>query len=237
MMLVEQRKLALDDPAEKYLPEFRNMRVYASGGVDDMVTVPLKRPITIEDLLTHNSGIVYHFNGNTPVHQYYRKHGVMRDTPVGRSPDDGPPARSLDELVARIGKAPLLHQPGEGFVYSYSTTVLGAVIERVTGKKLDRALHDMLFGPLGMKDAGFFVSDSKLDRFTTLYNAAANGIEPIEQPGTSDYRDRSRLLDLVRLRLGGRLGLLLDDRGGGDLSGGGSGLGGGLLRLGHLRNS
>lgn len=195
MMLAEQGKLSLRDPAEKYLPELRHVRVYASGGLDDMQTVPLDRPITGEDLLTHNSGIAYHFTGNSPVHQYYRRHGVMRDTPVGRMPGDGPPARSLDELVERIGKAPLLHQPGDGFHYSYSTTVLGAIIERVTGRRLDEALQEMLFTPLGMKDAGFFVTDARLERFTTLYNATADGIEAIERPETSDYRDPDRLLD------------------------------------------
>jgi len=195
MMLAEQGKLALDDPAEKYLPEFHDMRVFVSGTVDNMVTEPVKRPITIADLLTHTSGITYHFTGNTPVHQYYRKYGVMRDTPVGRTPQDGPPARSLDELVERIGKAPMLHQPGPPFSYSYSTTMLGAVIERVTGKTLDKALDDMLFTPLGMKDAGFFISDAQLPRFTTLYSATADGIEPVEQPETSDYRDHGRLLD------------------------------------------
>jgi len=195
MMLMEQGKLSLDDPAETYLPEFHDMRVYVSGSADDMVTEPVRRPITIRDLLTHSSGIVYHFTGNTPVHQYYRKHGVIRDTPVGRTPEDGAPARSLDQLVERIGKAPLLHQPGPPFHYSYSTTVLGAIIQRVTGKTLDQALEALLFTPLGMTDTGFFVSDAQLPRFTTLYSATESGIEPIEAPVTSDYRDRARLLD------------------------------------------
>jgi CubicO group peptidase (beta-lactamase class C family) len=157
-----------------------------------MVTAPAKRPITIADLLTHRSGITYHFTGTTPVHQYYRKHGVMRDTPVGRMPGDGAPARSLDELVARIGKAPLLHQPGETFAYSYSTTMLGAVIERVSGERLDRYLDRAIFKPLGMKDTGFLVSDARLPRFTTLHGP---GMVAVEQPETSDYRDPDRLLD------------------------------------------
>ena len=195
MMLAEQGRLSLDDPASKYLPEFRDMRVYVSGGLEDMVTEPVDRPITIRDLLTHNSGITYHFAGNTPVHQYYRQNGVLRDTPVGRTSVDGPPARSLDELVQRIGNAPLLGQPGAGFNYSYSTTVLGAIVERVTGKTLDVALAEMLFEPLGMTDTGFFISDKQLPRFTTQYTAVPDGIEPIDRPEHSDYRDRSRLLD------------------------------------------
>jgi len=195
VMLAERGKLRLDDPVEKYLPELKDLRVYVSGDLDHMVTEPIRRPMTIADLLTHTSGITYHFTGNTPVHQYYRKYGVMRDTPVGRLPTDGPPARSLDELVARIGKAPLLHQPGTEFAYSYSTTMLGAVIERASGTRLDRFLADNIFRPLGMTDSGFFISDAQLPRFTTLYSAAKDALVPIERPATSDYRDHNRLLD------------------------------------------
>ena len=195
LMLVDEGKLRLDDPVSQYLPELADLRVYYSGGLEDMQTVPANGPITISQLLTHTSGITYHFTGDTPVHQFYRKYGVMRDTPVGRTPEDGPPARSLDELVAKLGKAPLLYQPGEEFAYSYSTTVLGAVIERVSSEPLDQALDRMLFAPLGMADTGFFVEDEDLDRFTTLYSATPFGIEPVEQPETSDYRDHARLLD------------------------------------------
>lgn len=192
MMLAEQGKLRLDDPAERYLPELKGVRAYASGEGAAMVTEPTKRLITIADLLTHRSGITYHFTGTTPVHRYYRKHGVMRDTPVGRAPEDGAPARSLDQLVARIGKAPLLHQPGQAFAYSYATTLLGAVIERATGERIDRYLARTIFVPMGMKDSGFFIADSQLLRFTALHGP---GLAEVERPETSDYRDRGRLQD------------------------------------------
>jgi len=195
MMLAEQGRLTLDDPASRFLPEFADMRVYESGGPDDMVTVPIKRPITVADLLSHSSGITYHFAGVTPVHQYYRQHGVMRDTPVGRMPNDGPPAQSLDELVARIGQAPLLRQPGEGFDYSYSTTMLGAIVERATGKRLDGALRALIFDPLEMTDTGFFVEDADLPRLVTNYAALPGGLMPIETPEGSEYRNTGRLLD------------------------------------------
>jgi feruloyl esterase len=195
MMLAEQRALALDDPVAAFLPELAELRVYAGGDVETLVTEPARHSPTIAELLTHTSGITYHFTGATPVHAWYRKHGVLRDTPVGRSPEDGPPARSLDELVRRIGEAPLLHQPGERFAYSYSTTVLGAVIERVSGQPLDVFLDERIFAPLGMADTGFFVSDADLDRFVTNYMMTPEGLRAIESPETSDYRDRSRLLD------------------------------------------
>lgn len=195
MMLAERGDLSLEDSVATYLPELAGMRVYVSGDLDSMVTEPLRRPITLRDLLLHDSGIVYPFTGTSTVHRYYRQYGVMRDTPVGRRPGDGEPAHSLDELVRRIGEAPLLHQPGSGFHYSYSTTVLGAVIERVTGERLSTALRRMLFDPLGMDDTAFVLSDEQLPRFTTLYEAVPEGLQPIELPETSDYRDDTRLLD------------------------------------------
>jgi CubicO group peptidase (beta-lactamase class C family) len=195
MALVEQGRLRLDDPVERTLPELANLRVYASGGLSDMQTVPAERSITIADLLTHRSGITYHFMGEGPVQQYYRTHGVMRDTPVGRRPTDAAPAPDLAELVRRLGRAPLLHQPGTHFAYSYSTTVLGAVIERVTGERLDVALRRLIFAPLGMRDAGFFVTDAALNRFVTNYVATPKGLQAIEMPAQSDYRNASRLLD------------------------------------------
>lgn len=84
MMLVEDGRIAIDAPVERYIPELAGLRVYTSGTLNDMVTVPTSRPITIGDLLTHSSGITYNFMGNTPVHQYYRRHGVMRSGGVGR---------------------------------------------------------------------------------------------------------------------------------------------------------
>ena len=195
MMLAERGLLSLDDPASRFLPEFADPRVYESGGVDDMVTVPMTRAPTIADLLSHSSGITYHFAGVTPVHQYYRRHGVMRDTPVGRMPQDGPPARTLDELVARVGKAPLLHQPGERFAYSYSTTMLGAIVERATKQRLDSALQALIFDPLQMTDTGFFVEDADLSRLVTNYVALPGGLTPIETAEGSEYRDHTRLLD------------------------------------------
>ncbi|MCP5144388.1 MAG: beta-lactamase family protein [Gammaproteobacteria bacterium] len=195
MMLVEQGRVALDQAVESILPELAGLQVYVSGPLDHMVTEPARRSITLRDLLTHSSGITYHFTGQSVVHAYYRKYGVMRDTPVGRTPEDGEPAHSLNELVGRIGRAPLLHQPGTRFAYSYSTTVLGAVIESVTGQPLDRALDEMVLGPLEMSDTGFFVEDSRLDRFMHNYALGDSGLIDIETPQQSDYRDRGRLLD------------------------------------------
>ncbi|QJR81071.1 beta-lactamase family protein [Alteromonas pelagimontana] len=195
MMLHEEGKLSVDDPVSKYLPAFGDVKVYQSGPVDDMTLVNPDRPMTIGDLLAHKSGITYHFTGETPVHQYYRKHGVKRDTPVGTRPTDGPPAKNLAELTERLAQAPLLHQPGEKFSYSYSTTLLGQIIEVVSNERLDKYLEKHLFAPLGMKDTGFFVTGEDLDRFVTNYLMTENGLKVIETRNNTDYKDMSRLLD------------------------------------------
>jgi CubicO group peptidase (beta-lactamase class C family) len=195
MMLVDDGRLSLDDPVSRFLPEFADMRVYASGGLDDMRTVPVARPVTVRDLLTHSSGLTYQFMGNGPVPQYYRRHGAMRDTAVGRQPGDAAPAADLDELVARLGKAPLLHQPGARFSYGYSTTVLGAVITRAAGMSLDVVLKTRIFDPLDMHDTGFVIPDAQLPRFVTLYRATDTGMAPIERAEASEYRDSARLRD------------------------------------------
>ncbi len=195
MLLQEADKLSVDDPVEKFIPAFKDVRVYVSGTVDNMVTEPLKRSMTIGDLLAHKSGITYHFTGTTAVHQYYRKYGVKRDTPVGTLPTDGAPAKNLAELTERLAKAPLLHQPGEHFTYSYSTTLLGRIIELVSGQSLDIYLQENVFKPLGMDDTMFFVRGSDLDRFVTNYNMTDSGLVEIENRDNTDYKDPDRLLD------------------------------------------
>lgn len=195
MILIQEKRLSLDDPVSRYLPEFADLRVYASGGLDDMVTVPAVRPVTIRDLLTHSSGLTYQFMGDGPVQRYYRRHGAMRDTAVGRQPGDAPPATDLDELVIRLGKAPLLHQPGARFSYGYSTTVLGVLVARASGISLDALLKTRVFNPLEMRDTGFVVPDAQLPRFVTLYRATSAGEVPIERADVSEYRDPSRLRD------------------------------------------
>jgi CubicO group peptidase (beta-lactamase class C family) len=195
MMLVEEGRIALDAPVKRYIPEFANLRVYESGELDEMVTVPIARPITIRDLLTHSSGLTYNFMGVTPVHQYYRRHGVMREGGVGRQPGDAPAAQTMDELIDRLANAPLLHQPGESFSYGNSTGVLGVVVERASGMRLDQFFKERIFDPLDMPDTGFVVEDAQLDRFVTNYVATEGGLEPIETALESEYRNPSRLFD------------------------------------------
>jgi CubicO group peptidase (beta-lactamase class C family) len=151
MMLVEEGKLRLDDPVSKFLPAFADARVGIDRrGSDEHATsdiVPLRRPITIADLLRHTSGITYGFYGDDAARRRYAQMGVFQ--------------RDFDnaELADRIAQLPLAEQPGTLWDYGHSTDVLGRVIEVVWGQSLYAFLKTQLFDPLGMVDTSFYVTD------------------------------------------------------------------------------
>ncbi len=158
MMLAEEGKLDLAAPVHQYLPELKEMMVGVestdpANGQSKLALEPQKRPMTVEDLLRHTSGLVYR-EGNTAVHKLYGESGVRalaRDS-------------SLKDFVSRLARVPLAHQPGEVWEYSPSVDVLGRVIEVASGQPLDQFLDNRLFKPLGMVDTGFWVPSEKLAR-------------------------------------------------------------------------
>lgn len=157
MQLVEQGKIQLNDPVSAYLPELQGLKVAVerrdAGG---QVTTELvdARPITIQDLFRHTSGLTYHFLGQmNPVRRAY----ADQDIAGLYGPDAG-------EMLRRLKTIPLMYQPGSTFEYSVSTDILGHVVERVTGKSLDVALDEMVLRPLGMRDTVFQVTGQRLAR-------------------------------------------------------------------------
>lgn len=160
LMLMDEGKLKLSDPVTKWIPELANRRVLRKpdGPLGD--TVRARRDITIEDLLTHRSGLGYGFTSVGPIARAY-------DAAIGRFPDSR--SRSTDEYLAALGTLPLFYEPGERMNYGASTDVLGLMLERIEGKRLMDVLQARIFGPLGMKDTGFWVSPAKRDRLATLY--------------------------------------------------------------------
>jgi CubicO group peptidase (beta-lactamase class C family) len=151
MMLVEQGKLALGDPVAKYLPEFKDVKVgVEKRDADGKVTldlVPPARPMSIQDLMRHTSGLTYGFFGEGAVKKAYLEANLGAG-----DPDNA-------EFTSRLAKLPLGYQPATTWEYSQSTDVLGRVVEVVTGKSLYQALKEMLFDPLGMVDTSFYVTD------------------------------------------------------------------------------
>jgi CubicO group peptidase (beta-lactamase class C family) len=161
MMLVEEGKLDLAAPVHRYLPELRDMMVGVeardpASGETRFALEPQKRPMTVEDLLRHTSGLTYYDKGNTAVHKRYHDSGLY-EKGLAR---DG----TLQDFVSRLAGLPLAHQPGEVWDYGHSADVLGRVIEVVSGQPLDRFLDSRLFRPLGMVDTGFWVPPEKLAR-------------------------------------------------------------------------
>ncbi len=151
MMLVEEGKLQLDDPLSKYIPAFANVKVgvekKGEDGVMGLELVPAKRPISIQDLMRHTSGLTYGFFGEGMVKKAY----VDADLNAGDADNA--------EFAERIAKLPLAYQPGTTWDYSQSTDILGRVIEVVSGKSLYQFEKERLLEPLGMKDTAFYVTD------------------------------------------------------------------------------
>jgi CubicO group peptidase (beta-lactamase class C family) len=152
MMLFEEGKFTLDEPLAKYLPQFAHMKVGVekadpSGGKPTLELVPARRPITIQDLMRHTSGITYGFFGDTPVKKEYVKAGVFKGDYTNA------------EFADRIAQLPLSYQPGTTWDYSHSTDILGRLVEVISGTSLYEFEKQHLLDPLAMKDTGFYVTD------------------------------------------------------------------------------
>ena len=162
-ILVEECALRLDEPVDPWLPELAERRVLRTidSPLDD--TVPANRPITLRDLLTFRLGIgaVMVFPPRYPIQQAMVEAGV--------APGPTLPAHAPDELMKRFGGLPLVHQPGERWLYNSGSEILGVLISRVVGTSLGEFLRERIFAPLGMNDTSFSVPASKLDRLASSY--------------------------------------------------------------------
>lgn len=165
MMLVEEGRVSLDTPVSHVLPEFAEVGVYAGGGagVPFLAQRPAE-PMRMLDLLRHTSGLTYGFQYRSNVDAAYRAEDLDVDrVALWHSGLD------LDGFVAKLATLPLEFSPGEAWNYSVSTDVLGAVIQRVSGQRLDRFLAERIFAPLGMTDTGFSVPAEQAERLTDCF--------------------------------------------------------------------
>lgn len=175
LMLVEDGRIALDEPVGAWLPELAHPTVVRTpeGPVDDVV--PAVRPITVEDLLTFRAGYGFPADFTLPAVGLLFKE-VQRDP---RNPRSFPPQ---DEWMAKLAAIPMLHQPGEAWLYNTCSDLLGVLIARASGQPLPEFLAERVFEPLGMTDTGFEVPEAKRDRFTSYYQAADQGFELLDGP-------------------------------------------------------
>jgi CubicO group peptidase (beta-lactamase class C family) len=168
MILVEEAKLRLDDPVERFLPELSGQRVLRSlsAALDD--TVPLERAITLRDLLTFRLGfgmLLGQPANGLPIQR------AMQAAGIGLGPDS--PTLAPDVWIERFGALPLVHQPGAQWMYHTGSDVLSVLIARASGMSFADFLEKRIFAPLGMKDTAFQVPEPALDRLATVYEPDA----------------------------------------------------------------
>jgi CubicO group peptidase (beta-lactamase class C family) len=161
LTLLEEGKLGLLDPVADYLPEFRDLHVLVGGTAQDPQLVPADKPMTIQHLFTHTSGLVYDAPGE-PIDEFYRT--VNKEA-----------GKSLEQVVNYLARLPLKWHPGTQFEYGYSTDVLGRVIEVVSGSRLDAYLQTRILEPLGMIDTGYAVTAAEKGRLAKVYEHGPGG--------------------------------------------------------------
>ena len=163
MILIEECKLRLDDPVDRFLPELANRKVLRTidSELDD--TVPAKRPITARDLLTFRSGYgeVGFLSPTCPLQRAL----IEARLPLSTLTFPG----TADDFMECLGRLPLANQPGERWLHHMSAEILGVLIARASGVSLSKFMRERIFEPLGMKDTGFTVPQKQLDRVATCY--------------------------------------------------------------------
>jgi CubicO group peptidase (beta-lactamase class C family) len=169
MILVEECRLSLDAPLDPYLPELANRRVLQRLDGPLHETEPALRPLTLRDLLTFRMGfgLIIGPPGVYPIQRAMDDQALMSLTPA--------PPHAPDEWLRRLGTLPLMHQPGERWMYHTGSDTLGVLIARVAGQPFETFLKERIFDPLGMRDTGFFVPAAKLGRFASCYAPNASG--------------------------------------------------------------
>jgi CubicO group peptidase (beta-lactamase class C family) len=171
MMLVEEGKIDVMAPVSQYLSEFKDVKVGVektdpATGKPTLALEASLRPMTVQDLLRHTSGLVYGPFGNTLVHQAYNQANLFD------------PGQTLAEFVTKISKLPLAHQPGTAWEYGMSVDVLGRIVEVVSGMPFDRFLEEKITKPLGMPDTAFYLTASQAPRVVEPQVEGATGKRP-----------------------------------------------------------
>ena len=158
MMLYEEARFQLEDPASKFIPELAGLKVFAGGNADSYQVRDATREMTVRDLLMHTSGLVAR-DTQSPVGELYRRAGFA-----------GADSRfTLAEMIRRLREIPLEVDPGSQWIYGISTDLVGYLCEVLSGMPFDRYLEERILGPLGMVDTSFSVPPSKVDRLAANY--------------------------------------------------------------------
>ena len=165
MMLLEEGRVALDDPVSRYIPEWKNLGVFQAGIAPAFLTRPPSRPMLIVDLLRHTSGLTYGFQQRSNVDAAYREMKIGEVEKAG----------TLQSMIEDLAKIPLEFSPGEAWNYSVSTDVIGYLIGKISDRPFEQFLKERIFEPLEMQDTDFFVPPDKAHRFAACYSASPQG--------------------------------------------------------------
>ena len=181
MQLYEQAKFQLDDPASKYIPQFKDLQVISGGDAESYQTRQPSREMTVRDLLMHTSGLLQSGNDDHPVATMYQKAGLraLRGKGAGGT---------LQDMIDRVSQLPLHCDPGSQWNYGISTDVVGYLCRVISGQSFDEYIAEHILGPLGMEDTAFDVPAAKLDRLAAEYRRGGPDEAPYvlnDAPGTS----------------------------------------------------
>ena len=171
LMLFEEGHFQLSDPVSIYIPEFKDMQVLVDKDHANGPTMQTEREMTIHDLLTHTSGLG--MTGSSGIDSLYAE--AM-----------GSPSLTLQQKMKAVGGLPLLYQPGSSWRYSMATTVLGYLVEVISGMPFEDFLGERIFAPLGMVDTGFFVNAEKSDRVISVYSVSESAGLELDGKGLAD---------------------------------------------------
>lgn len=185
MMLYEDGHFLLDDPVSRFIPGFKDLKVYQADEKNNVRLKSTDREMTIKDLLTHTSGLAYGVLNETPVDALYQEKKVMQ-------------SHDLDEMIAKLCDLPLIFTPGSQWSYSIATDVCGYLVQKISNTSFDEYLKEQIFEPLGMDDTAFSVPENKAHRLAANYER-----NPDDSMKLVDSPDSSRFLKPPSLHAGG----------------------------------
>jgi CubicO group peptidase (beta-lactamase class C family) len=202
LSLMEEGRLAVTDPAGRYIPSFASTTVAVRNG-EQIAIVPARRSITIRDLLTHTAGISYGEDLRIAERYKARQLGAGAGRGWYTADKDEP----ICDTMERLGTLPFMAQPGEAYVYGYNTDVLGCIAEKASGQPLDELIRTRITGPLGMKDTMFYLPPDDRERLVTVYGSTSeNGGRIFRAPDTG--LGQGHYVDGPRRSFSGGAGLL-----------------------------
>lgn len=180
LQLFEQNKLLLNQPVTDFIPELKELKVFAGGTTEAFELEDIKTPITIRMLLNHTAGFTYGFFDESPVNELYKTADLWNSS-------------SLEDFLQRAAKLPLIAQPGESYHYGINDDILGLVVQRASGMSLEDYIAANITGPLKMKDTAFYVPEEKLNRLASIHKYGDDGaLQVVEDDLLGAYTEKGR---------------------------------------------